>query len=68
MNHVVGHAIIIPDVDIMHHGFTNEVVRRKRFVRNISLTAKDRDDTPDRSIGRFVWLLAIVPMSSYKLV
>lgn len=67
MNEGVGHAVIIPDVDIMHHGYTNEVIRRARFDRNINLMARDREENPDRVLGKFLWMRDIAQMTRYEL-
>jgi len=67
MNKGVGVAVVLPDVDILHSGYTNEAIRRGRFDRNIDLMAKDREVNPDRLLGKFLWLRDIAQMTRYEL-
>jgi glycosyltransferase involved in cell wall biosynthesis/2-polyprenyl-3-methyl-5-hydroxy-6-metoxy-1,4-benzoquinol methylase len=49
-------AYKLPDVDIMHTGYSAEMVRRKRFMRNIPLMYRDRQKYPDRKLGKCLWI------------
>jgi glycosyltransferase involved in cell wall biosynthesis/ubiquinone/menaquinone biosynthesis C-methylase UbiE len=50
------HAALMNDVCIEHTGYVTEQVRRARFMRNLPLIAKDREQHPKRSLGRMLWL------------
>lgn len=67
INEGVGQVMMIPDADILHSGYTNEATRRKRFWRNIPLMVKDREDYPERTLGKFLWLRDLCQMCQYEL-
>lgn len=56
LNKELGTPFIINDVAIAHYGYGTETIRRGRFKRNFPLLAKDREDYPDRLLGKFFWL------------
>lgn len=60
-----GFCTILPDVDIGHHGYVNEQVRRNRFQRNWPFMLWDHEVNADRKIGKFLWLRDIVHRMRY---
>ena len=67
INKGVGFVQLIPDLEIAHHGYTTEAVRRGRFDRNINLLVRDRDEYPERILGKFLWLRDLSQMCKYEL-
>ena len=67
INKGVEHAMIIPDVRIMHHGYVHEDIRRGRFDRNIDLLARDREEYPERYLGMFLWIRDLAQMTNYEM-
>ena len=55
-----GFVMILPNIDIGHTGYVNEVVRRERFDRNFPLLEWDHEKYPDRKLGLYLWLRDIV--------
>lgn len=55
------------DVQIMHHGYTTESVRRARFHRNLPLIQRDRRDNPDRMLGRMLWMRDLAHLCMFEL-
>lgn len=66
LNKGVGHAAIMGDIAIAHYGYTTELVRRKRFERNINLLVRDRKTYPDRQLGKFLWLRDLAQMCRWE--
>jgi hypothetical protein len=56
INSGAGHVWLLPDVAIMHTGYSTERVRRERFNRNYPLMAYDRKKWPGRNLGKFLWM------------
>lgn len=54
-------------MDIGHHGYVNEDVRRNRFTRNWPFMEWDHEVNPDRRIGKFLWLRDIVHRLRYMV-
>jgi len=67
LNKGVGHVQLLGDVKISHHGYVDEAVRRDRFERNIGLLIRDRQQYPDRMIGKFLWLRDLAQMCMYEM-
>jgi hypothetical protein len=67
LNEGLGRVIVLPDVDIAHHGYTNETVRRARFARNIGLLIRDRKEYPERVIGKYLWIRDLAQMCQYEI-
>lgn len=67
LNEGVGHVQVIPDMEIAHHGYTTEAIRRARFNRNIDLLVRDRKKYPDRVLGKFLWVRDLAQMCKYEL-
>lgn len=67
MNEGVGFVNLVFDVCIAHQGYTTENIRRGRFKRNIPLLAKDREQYPDRKLGKFLWMRDLAQMCKYEL-
>jgi len=67
LNKGVGFVQLIPDLEIAHHGYSTEIIRRKRFDRNIDLLVRDRKKYPDRVLGKFLWLRDLSQMCKYEI-
>ena len=67
LNDGVGFVQLLPDIEIAHHGYTTESIRRKRFDRNINLLVRDRKKYPERVLGKFLWLRDLSQMCKYEL-
>jgi glycosyltransferase involved in cell wall biosynthesis/SAM-dependent methyltransferase len=55
------------DVNIMHHGYTTEEVRRSRFQRNLPLIRRDRAQNPRRLLGKMLWLRDLAHVCMFGL-
>lgn len=66
INKGIGHAMLIGDVSIAHYGYSTEDVRRKRFERNIGLLVRDREQYPDRNLGKFLWIRDLAQMCRWE--
>jgi glycosyltransferase involved in cell wall biosynthesis/SAM-dependent methyltransferase len=66
-NEGVGHAWVVHELHFAHRGYPTEAVRRKRFERNISLMARDRETYPDRILGKFLWIRDLALMCRFEL-
>jgi glycosyltransferase involved in cell wall biosynthesis/2-polyprenyl-3-methyl-5-hydroxy-6-metoxy-1,4-benzoquinol methylase len=55
-----GFVYIIPNIDIGHTGYVNDLVRRHRFVRNFPMLEWDREVYPERNLGKFLWLRDLI--------
>jgi len=62
-----GKIYVIPDVAIMHTGYTTEILRRKRFERNFPLMRIEREKYPDRHLGKFLWMRDLAHLCKYTL-
>ncbi|MCK5609660.1 methyltransferase domain-containing protein [Candidatus Pacearchaeota archaeon] len=67
LNKGVGFVQLIPDLEIAHHGYTTEAIRRSRFERNINLLVRDREKYPERILGKMLWLRDLSQMCKYEL-
>lgn len=65
INEGVGHVINLPAIAIGHYGYTDEGVRRDRFQRNIELLLRDREQNPERKLGKFLWLRDLAQMCGF---
>ena len=57
----------IQDLHIMHHGYVTERVRRERFQRNLPLIQRDRQDNPDRMLGRMLWMRDLAHLCMFEI-
>lgn len=55
------------DVNILHHGYSTEPVRRARFARNFPLIRRDRKQHPDRVLGALLWIRDLAHMCMFEL-
>lgn len=67
LNEGIGHVQLIHDLEIAHHGYTTEAIRRGRFDRNIDLMVRDREKYPDRNLGKFLWIRDLSQMCRYEM-
>ena len=58
INEGIGRMFAIPanHICIIHDGYDTEETRRKRFKRNWPLMVRDREDYPERYLGKFLWI------------
>ena len=52
----IPHTQQISDIRIMHYGYSTEVVRRGRFMRNYPLLLRDLEKHPNRTLNKFLHL------------
>lgn len=67
LNEGLGSVMLINGVEIAHYGYTTEMVRRQRFARNINPLKQDREELPERLLGKFLWLRDLAQMSQYEI-
>jgi glycosyltransferase involved in cell wall biosynthesis len=67
LNEGVGFAWVNREMHFAHNGYATEAIRRKRFERNISLMARDREENPDRILGMFLWIRDLALMNRFEL-
>lgn len=65
LNEGLGPVSIMPNASIIHYGYTSENVRRKRFDRNLPLLKRDREELPERLLGKFLWLRDLAQSCQY---
>jgi glycosyltransferase involved in cell wall biosynthesis len=66
-NDGVGFAWVNQELHFSHLGYGTEEIRRRRFHRNVSLMARDREQNPDRILGRFLWIRDLALMNRFEL-
>lgn len=67
LNEGIGHVIVLPDVQIAHHGYATEDIRRGRFSRNLNLLVRDRKENPDRILGKYLWIRDLAQLCQYEI-
>ncbi|OGC95823.1 MAG: hypothetical protein A2W25_15215 [candidate division Zixibacteria bacterium RBG_16_53_22] len=67
LNEGLGPVSLMSGMEIVHHGYANEQVRRKRFDRNLPLLKRDREELPERLLGKFLWLRDLAQLTQYEL-
>ena len=63
----VGFAYVLHELHFTHYGYSTEEIRRSRFMRNINLMARDREENPDRILGKFLWIRDLALMCRFEL-
>lgn len=63
----VGKVYLIDDVEISHYGYSDEAVRRGRFARNYELMNRDREEYPERVLGKALRLRDIAQLVQHEL-
>jgi glycosyltransferase involved in cell wall biosynthesis len=66
-NKGVDYAWVNHEMHFSHVGYSTEAVRRRRFERNVSLMARDREENPDRILGAFLWVRDLALMNRFEL-
>ena len=66
-NEGVGFAWVNQELHFSHLGYGTEEIRRRRFQRNVSLMARDREKNPNRILGRFLWIRDLALMNRFEL-
>ena len=54
--------MLLPVVKIAHYGYKDEGTRKERFARNLPLILRDREENPERILGKFLWLRDLAQM------
>ena len=67
INAGVGYAMVLPDVDIAHHGYVDDATRKERFFRNLELMKRDRRENPERILGKFLWVRDLAQSIKFDL-
>lgn len=67
VNEGLGPVSMMGGAAIIHYGYENERVRRKRFNRNLPLLARDREELPNRLLGKFLWLRDLAQLTQYEM-
>lgn len=67
VNEGLGPVSMMGGAAIIHYGYENERVRRKRFSRNLPLLARDREELPNRLLGKFLWLRDLAQLTQYEI-
>lgn len=67
LNGGLGRAVKITDMAIVHQGYLNENIRRRRFTRNWPLLRRDRVRYPQRPLGQMLWLRDLTHLMRYQL-
>lgn len=57
----------VVDFNIVHHGYTTEAVRRRRFQRNLPLIKRDRNQNPNRVLGKMLWMRDLAHVCMFGL-
>jgi glycosyltransferase involved in cell wall biosynthesis/SAM-dependent methyltransferase len=61
-----GRATNPAQFQISHRGYSTEPVRRARFERNWPLMVRDRQDYPERKLGRWLWVRDLAHVNRYE--
>lgn len=67
LNKGAGRVYLLPDVAICHNGYETEEIRRRRFMRNLPLMLRDRQENPGRILGKFLWIRDLAHLNRYAL-
>jgi glycosyltransferase involved in cell wall biosynthesis/2-polyprenyl-3-methyl-5-hydroxy-6-metoxy-1,4-benzoquinol methylase len=67
LNEGVGFALPAANVCISHNSYEDENIRRGRFYRNFDLLVKDRVATPERKLGKFLWVRDLAQMCQFEI-
>jgi glycosyltransferase involved in cell wall biosynthesis len=67
MNEGLGPVSMASGMNIVHHGYMSDEVRKKRFYRNLPLLKRDREELPDRILGKFLWLRDLAQACMYDM-
>ena len=67
INKGLGPVSLASGVEIVHNGYVDEGVRRKRFSRNLPLLKRDREENPQRILGKFLWLRDLAQSCQYDI-
>jgi len=65
LNAGAGNVMLLPDVAICHNGYETEQIRRERFRRNLPLMVRDRQQYPQRTLGKFLWVRDLAHLNRY---
>lgn len=66
MNAGPGAIYILPNIHISHMGYLTENKRRKRFERNFPILLRDRQDYPERLLGKFLYIRDLAHSIRYE--
>ena len=67
LNSGPGRTLVLPDVAVAHQGYATEDGRRQRFWRNWPLMQRDREQYPERRLGRFLWIRDMAHINRFEI-
>lgn len=68
LNMTTGKSITLNYVEIAHTGYWNEKMREEKFrERNLELLVRDREENPERILGKYLWLRDLAQMCTNEL-
>lgn len=68
LNETTGSSITLNYVEIAHQGYWNERMRDDKFRnRNLELLVRDREENPERILGKYLWLRDLAQMCTTEL-
>ena len=67
LNEGIGAIAMMQGAEIIHYGYHDERVRRGRFDRNLPLLKRDREELPERILGKFLWLRDLAQANQYDM-
>lgn len=59
--------LLANEVCIAHNGYDTEAIRRNRFIRNWPLMLRDRQENPERTLGKYLWIRDLVHVNRFEL-
>lgn len=68
LNKGIPETCVIDTIQIAHFAYKDEPVRMGRFNRNIGLLVRDREELPERLLGKFLWLRDLAQMCEQELM
>jgi len=66
INKGIEYTAVIGSAEVIHPAYENEEVRMQRFNRNINLLVKDREENPNRILGRYLWIRDLAQMNQQQ--
>lgn len=63
----IPYSCMIGNIQIVHPAYADEEIRFARFERNLPLLVRDREEHPDRMLGKMLWLRDLSNMCQWEL-
>jgi len=67
LNKSIPRTVKAVNTAIAHYGYYDEDTRRKRFLRNLPLVVRDREENPARVLGKYLWLRDLAYMTKFDM-